>query len=357
MAELTRQQAQARADQVRSFQRELAQLQDEGVLALDVAQQAALRERHERELAELDASFDLDRDARTRDLSRGMRIASFLGALALAASVYYLFARFWGRLDLGAQASVVLLAAFGSFLATMALHRRDADGYFTKLASLVAFTCFVLDLVLLGDLFNITPSPTAFLAWSAYALLLAYACEQRLMLLAAIGCLACFLAAIVTMATGSYWSDFGGWPESFLPVALLLFALPALVDQRRFDGFAATWRVCGLLCCFLPVMLLSSWGGGSRLGWAGDDIEVFYQVVGFVVAAAAIWLGIRRRWNDVANTGVVFFVAFLFLRFFDWWWDSMPKYLFFLLLALVSLLLLSVMRRLRALQQRMGAAA
>ncbi len=31
------------------------------------------------------------------------------------------------------------------------------------------------------------------------------------------------------------------------------------------------------------------------------------------------------------NTGNVFFTIFLYTKFYDWWWDWMPKYLFFLL--------------------------
>jgi hypothetical protein len=33
------------------------------------------------------------------------------------------------------------------------------------------------------------------------------------------------------------------------------------------------------------------------------------------------------------NTGITFFVIFLYTKFFDWWWDALPKWLFFLLLA------------------------
>jgi uncharacterized membrane protein len=348
MAELTRQQAQARADQVRVFQRELEQLRQEGVLALDEPQQAALRAHHARLLAELGAGFDIDRDLRSKDLSWGMRIASFLGALAIAASVVYLFAQFWGRFDTPAQVAIVLAASFGSFAAPMWLHRRDASGYFTKLAALVAFACLVLDTVLLGSIFNITPTDRALLAWSAYALLLAYSCDLRLLLVAGILCVIFYCSAEMGTWGGMYWLGFGERPENFLPVALAIFAVPSVVDHRRFDGFAATWRILGLLCFLLPVLLMSNWGDASYLRWEADNIEALYQVLGFAASAGAIWLGIRQRWTHVTNTGVVFFVIFLYTKFFDWWWESMPKYLFFLVLGLVAILLLSVMRRVRA---------
>ena len=70
--------------------------------------------------------------------------------------------------------------------------------------------------------------------------------------------------------------------------------------------------------------------------------------MGFVLSAGSIWLGARRGWGEVVNTGATFFVVFLYTKFFDWWWESMPKYLFFLVLGLTAVLLLVVMRRLRA---------
>jgi hypothetical protein len=56
---------------------------------------------------------------------------------------------------------------------------------------------------------------------------------------------------------------------------------------------------------------------------------------------------VRRHWNHVVNTGIVFFLVFLYTKFFDWWWDIMPKYLFYLVLALTAVLFLVMLRRLR----------
>jgi len=41
------------------------------------------------------------------------------------------------------------------------------------------------------------------------------------------------------------------------------------------------------------------------------------------------------------------FCIFLYTKFFDWWWEVMPKYLFFLVLGLCAVLILLVLRRLR----------
>jgi uncharacterized membrane protein len=76
-------------------------------------------------------------------------------------------------------------------------------------------------------------------------------------------------------------------------------------------------------------------------------VEHFYQMFGVIAAAGAVWIGIRRGWSGVVNTGTAFFTIFLFFRLIDWWWDWMPKYLFFLLIGLVALGLVAVFKRLR----------
>ena len=44
---------------------------------------------------------------------------------------------------------------------------------------------------------------------------------------------------------------------------------------------------------------------------------------------------------------VTLLIVLLYTKFFDWWWEAMPKYLFFLVLALSAVLFLFVLRRLR----------
>jgi len=344
----SRGEAQQRADEIRIFQRELERLEGENVLALTDEQRHAIAERHSRLLAEYAQTYDIDRDAQARQLSLGMRLASFLGALALAASVFFLFYQFWGVFSTPAQMTVLLLTALGAFGATIWIQGRDSTGYFTKLAAMVAFACFVLNIAMLGQIFNITPSDKALIPWAALAFLLAYTCDLRLLLAAGILCVIGFVSARVGVWCGLYWLDFGGRPENFFPAAVTLFLFPQFVRHERFVGFAAIYRVFGLLTFFLPVLVLSYWGEISYLVIDQDVVEGLYQVLGFVGCAAAIWLGARRHWPEVVNTGVTFFVIFMCTKFFDWWWEIMPKYLFFLVLGLIAVLFLMVFRRLRA---------
>jgi uncharacterized membrane protein len=343
----SRAEAQRRADEIRSFERELQALETEGVLALSEPQRAAVSAYHRGLLERYAGEFDIDRDIDAKQMSLGMRIASLLGALALAASVFFLFYQFWGLFSTASQVAVLLLAAAGSFVVTWWIGGRDASGYFAKLAAMVAFACFVLNITMLGSIFNITPSDKAFIVWAAYGFLLAYACDLRLLLGAAILCLVAFIAARTGTISGMYWLHFGERPENFFPAAVLLFIFPSLLQHRRHPDFPAVYRILALLVLFLPMIVLANWGEASYLPFSDGVIEVIYQLLGFAGTAAAIWLGVRRQWPHVVNTGVTLFIVLLYTKFFDWWWEALPKYLFFLVLGLTAVLFLLVLRRLR----------
>ncbi|MDH4135055.1 MAG: DUF2157 domain-containing protein, partial [Gammaproteobacteria bacterium] len=275
--------AQQRADDIRIFRQELNRLEAEGVLRLADEQRAAVHAHHESLLSGFAQSYDIDRDVRAKQLSWGMRIASFLGALALAASVFFLFYQFWGRFTETAQVAILVGAAVATFAGTVWLQGRDATGYFTKLAAMVAFACFVLNIAMLGQIFNITPSDKALLPWAAFALLLAYACDLRLLLAAGILCIIAYTAARFGTWSGMYWLHFGERPENFIPLSLLLFFLPQWVDHRRREDFGPIYRVFAILSLLLPVLILSNWGHGSYLTWDAGTIERCYQALGFAL--------------------------------------------------------------------------
>jgi uncharacterized membrane protein len=243
-------------------------------------------------------------------------------------------------------AAPLLALCFTAWLGT-----RDSTGYFTKLAALVTFCCFVLNVSMLGQIFNITSSPNAFLVWAAFAAILAYGMEMKLLLVAAILCLVTYIAARFGTWSGAYWIHFGERPENFFPAAATLLLVPRFIDHARFDGFDTTYRICALLTLFGPILVLANWGNGSYLLFDPALIEGTYQIVGFLLAGVTIWLGIRRGHPHVVNTGVTFFVVLLYTKFYDWWWEIMPKYLFFLVVGLTAVLFLFVLRRLRSIER------
>lgn len=338
--------AQQRADQIGNFQAELEIIELENILSLNEIQRFDLANYHENLIKTLSATFDIDSNKREKQLSLGMKIASFLGALGLGASVFFLFYQFWGRFSTNTQVFILIIAPLLGLAATMYASSKEKTGYFSKLLGLVSFTCFVLNLFMLGQIFNVTPSANAFLVWAVFAFLLAYAAGARLLLAAGILCFAAFLSAKAGTWSGCYWIHFGERPENFFPAAFILFLVP-FIPHNKFSGFAVIYRVFAMLLFFLPVLILANWGKISYLHMPREFIENVYQVVGFIFSATAIWVGIRKSWPEVVNTGNVFFTIFLYTKFYDWWWEWMPKYLFFLVIGLTAILMLLVFKRLR----------
>lgn len=339
--------AQIRTDQIGHFRKELRILEEEKILILDENQKKTVTGYHDNLISRMSRTFDVDSDSREKQLSLGMRIASFIGALGLAASVFFLFYQFWGRFSTSVQIFILIAAPACSLPAAALAMKKEPTGYFAKLICMVGFACFVLNLTMLGQIFNITPSDKAFLAWAAFAFIMAYACDARLLLATGIICISFFLSARTGTWSGCYWLDFGQRPENFFPAAVLLFILPSLISHKRFSGFDPIFRVFAMLQLFLPILILSNWGHISYFNMDARLTEYFYQAAGFIFSAGAIWIGIKKMWPETVNTGNVFFVIFLYTKFYDWWWDLMPKYLFFLVIGLTSILFLMIFKRLR----------
>jgi hypothetical protein len=340
--------AQQRADRIRAFRDELRTLEAEGVVALPEDQKQRVTRHHDDTLRRLAQAFDIDTTEAQKQMSWGMRIASFLGALALCASVYLFFYRFWGLFGTAAQVALVVAAPLLAVLATEFAARKEKTLYIAGIVGLVAFACFVLNLVVLGTVFNIAPSPRAFLPWAAFGFILAYTYGPRILLAAGILSLAGWLSATMGTWSGCYWLSFGERPENFFPAGLVLLAIP-LVPHRAYRDFPPIYRIFGLLGIFLPILVLANWGDVSYLRIPNARVESLYQLAGFAVSGVAIWLGIRWRLRDVTNLACTFFVIYLYTKFYDWWWDWMPKYLFFFILGGIAVGLLLLLKKLRGL--------
>jgi uncharacterized membrane protein len=340
-------QAQRRADRIRAFGEELEALEKEDILILDEQQKTCLAQHHQTLLSQFSSLYDVDISGADKQLSWSMRIVSFLGALALSAAVFFFFYRFWGLLGTPAQVGILVGAPMVAVVGVDFTARREKTHYFASLFSLIAFTSFVLNLSVLGTIFNITPSQNAFLVWGVFALILAYALGLRLMLVAGMTCVLGYLAATIGTWCGCYWLSFGERPENFLIAGVLLMSAGSLPHHRHGD-FPNLYRGYGLLTMFIAILILSNWGQGSYLPWSSGVIEASYQVLGFLLSGGVIALGIRRQWSGLTNLGSTFFVLYLYTKFFDWWWDWMPKYLFFFVLGLCAILILLVLKRLRA---------
>jgi len=350
---MNKDEAQGRADRIQAFRAELADAEKDRALALSPEQRERLNGYHDKLLQDFAAAFDVDTSGEQKQLSLGMRIVSFLGAAAISAAVFFFFYRFWGLLTTPIQVAILIAAPILASLGVELAARRERTLYFAAIIGLVAFACFVLDLSMLGQIFNIAPTHNAFLVWAAFAFLLAYTYGLRILQVAGIMSLLGYLAATMGAWHGCYWLSFGERPENILVAGLVIFGL-AFVPHRKHSEFPPYYRIFGLLTVLTSMLVLSHWGRSSYLPFSGRSIEYLYQVAGFAGSGLTAWMGIRKHWPGTTNLGTTFFAIFLYTKFFDWWWDWMPKYLFFLVIGLVALLLLFVLKRLRGLSREVS---
>jgi len=339
--------AQARADRIRAFQEELAQLDTELGDVFGDAQRRRIRDHQDGLLAGYAAEFDVSTTESDRQLALGLRFASFLGALALCVAVVLFVERFWGGLTTGTQVTFLALGTALPLALTEVAARREKTLYFAGLAALVAFAAFVTDLSMLGQVYNLVPSPHAFLLWGMFAGALAYGYGLRMLLLAMLVTGTVWLAGVLAALGGLYWTEFFSRSELLLPAAALSLAAGLARHGGIRERFPPVYRLFGLILLFWVVVWLAASGEGSVLPLASHQVEMVYQLFGFAVAALAIWTGVRQRWNEVTNTGVVAFTILLYIKAMDWWWDWMPRWLFFLVLGAIAMLIMLVLRRIK----------
>ncbi len=92
-----------------------------------------------------------------------------------------------------------------------------------------------------------------------------------------------------------------------------------------------------LVFSFVSLWLLSISGNYSDYN---DWMEIrqyqlwFYSLILLIASIAAIVVGIKQEDNWLKNTGIVFVFLNLYTRYFEYFWDSMHKALFFALIAI-----------------------
>jgi hypothetical protein len=344
----SRAEAQHRADRIRAFQEELAAAVRDGAADLTPDQLARLAEYHDSLLAELSRQFDVDVTPAQKRAALGMLVATLVGATALAASLVLYLSRTWGGLALPVQLGVLMAGPLGSLATLELVSRRESLRFFAGVAALVAFAAFVVNVEMLGRLFAVTPTPEALLAYGVFAVALAYAYGQRVLLVAGASCLVAWLAACLVRVTGAWWmAGTPQRPEAWLTGAVALLAWARVPHWVR-DDFPPQLRGLGVLVGCVALFVL---GRAGHLTWLPVEpriAESAYQVTLFIVSATAIGAGIARHWTETVALGCLFFIVALFTKFVDWWWTAMPRHYFFLVVGMTSLALLWLFGRVRA---------
>jgi uncharacterized membrane protein len=325
-----------RLDQVRAFKAELIQLAEEGIV-LDEGTLDRIRAHHGALLA----------DTPDERLSLGMRVASTVGAIALSAAIFFLFYRFWGGISTAGQVALLVAVPVLLVLLTDRLHHWEKSGYFAALAALAACAAFILDLTALGDIYNLPDSPHAFLAWGAFALLLGIAYEIRLPHLTGLVCLAIWTMSLPGVMSGQALPDAWDRPEAIALTGAAFLAFATYRGARLAPWRILDLRIVGMVALFLGLLILGASGRESWLPFDRDLIEVLYQLVGFATAAGIITWGIRTRAAALINGGMTFLVLLCLMKAFDWWWELMPRWAFFLLLSAIAIGVMMALKRIR----------
>ena len=165
-------------------------------------------------------------------------------------------------------------------------------------------------------------------------------------LLIGIGGIGGWLWTLGAIPLGLWWRDGFTVIEPLLAVGLLALAAPAWI--RGPAKFAPWWRGMGATALVLGLMLVESQGSLSAFATADvHAIEIGYKIVGALALTALVAWGIRRDQRVVTLIGSAGAVLYLFMRLVDWFWDLLPKWLFFLLVGAFALAVLLVLRRLR----------
>lgn len=131
---------------------------------------------------------------------------------------------------------------------------------------------------------------------------------------------------------GAYY--FGmNYPLRFVLFGVVLCALSyPFTRNRRLSGLVQTTLTMGMLYLFMALWLLSIFGNhGDAETWRRvGQIELFHWSVLFALAAgAAIWHGLKFD-NPVSHGfGITFLFIDIYTRFFEHFWDSIHKAIFF----------------------------
>lgn len=135
----------------------------------------------------------------------------------------------------------------------------------------------------------------------------------------------------------AYYLDMG-YPVRMVIFGLLLCGLAAFLKRNRLrprlEAFERSTLSMGLLYLFVSLWILSILGnnGDMALWHGGGKMQLFHWSLLFGAAACIVlWIGIRRDDGMLRGYGLVFLGLNLYTRFFEWFWDSLHKGLFFII--------------------------
>lgn len=142
----------------------------------------------------------------------------------------------------------------------------------------------------------------------------------------------------------AYWSSgddlFIGmnYPMRYVLFGILLLGLSKLFQHFRWpEKFVISTYFVGLIALFFSFWLLSIFGNYADLSaWSevAQHTFIFWAIVLAVFAVGAIWYGLRQHDRMTRDVGILFLLLNIYTRYFEYFWDSLHKVLFFIILAI-----------------------
>ncbi len=338
---------QQRVLDIASFREELTRLEREGVTVLDPQTSEHVHAHHDAVLASLADLANVDLTPADAKLSVGMRIATLLGAAALAAAYGFYVSSVWATLPLMQQLLMVTVPSLILVMLTHLTAVRERTGYVAAVFATVAVIALWIGLVAVGTLFNLPDTRNLLLAVGVFALTLAYMYGLGLPLLIGIVTIGGWCWSLVSIPLGLFWRDGFAYFDPVAVLGLIYLLMPRVLPRPA--GSGGIWRTVGAMAFGAAVVVLGMNARLSLLDGSVDPqwIEGGYQALAVLALPLLMVLGVRREWTGVTAVAVICFVLFLVMRLDDWFWDYLPKWLFFLLVGLLALLVLLLLRQLR----------
>lgn len=344
--------AQQRADRIAAFRAELAALESGGIVALEPELSGRIKAHHDATLAALKAQGEIDLTRGEARLSTGMRIATVLGAAALSAAWGFFVAATWNDIGRPARLALVTVPPILLAIGTAVAARREKSGYFASIVATVAVIAFGVNLTAIGALYDLPDSRNFLLAVGSFAMILAYGYGLVLPLLGGIVGVGGWLWSLAAIPQGRWWDGAYGQFEPLLLLGLVALAVPSVV-RRGPPSFTMTWRVCSAAAVMVALLALGETHHASLFdGMNTALLEGGYQLLGGATFAVMIWQGLARDRGELVRAGTIGMGMLLFLRSVDWFWELMPKWLFFLLVGALAFGTLLLLRRLRLAERR-----
>jgi hypothetical protein len=210
----------------------------------------------------------------------------------------------------------------------------------------VAYGTFWLAAIVTAQLLDLPVTPPVLWLGVAFGLALATAYGFRLVLVAALLAMIVALGGTLFSVAGAPWTMVGERLEPVMIGAFGLFLLvPAL--EAASPGFGAMTRRVALSVGLVALLALAESGGASVLPLSTRWIEGIYQVLMLVTSIAFIAFGLARGLPDLVRIAAVGLALFLVSRYVHWFWSTLPRYLFFLLLAVAAFAWVLALRHLR----------